>query len=284
MKIIRWICCLLMIALMSFCAQAQKKVGVLNTLAATTGNFTTLHYYLNIITPDGVYYGEYKSHQLMLKTGVLDLVTWSGPNPAPEMRLEGVGGEVNVSNCPGLAQYDAIAVDSDWQCRSLTIGVYSDLSYKGCPWLISTYVESEEPAVDPEAGIFKGPLAHNSTCPAEPLEPYDISWNEDSVVHNEELRLQSSGAVIEQTLATYLMKNGKLCDGSKMDERGSYCRFVSQMITFTASGCDNAKVTVTPNRRPITDKQLHDMVVRVDTTALQPIDSTCRFQYVLNMI
>ncbi|RRD55625.1 DUF2544 domain-containing protein, partial [Escherichia coli] len=50
----------------------------------------------------------------------------------------------------------------------------------------------------------------------------------------------------------------------------------------TASGCDKAEVSVTPNRHPITDKQLHDMVVRVDTSSMQPIDSTCRFQYILN--
>ncbi|OSL87791.1 putative fimbrial adhesin YfcO [Escherichia coli TA249] len=92
---------------------------------------------------------------------------------------------------------------------------------------------------------------------------------------------------MKKTLSTYLMKDGKLCDGSKFgdtDDCGAYCRWVSQMLTFTSSGCDNAKVTVTPNRHPITDKELHDMVLRVDTTSRQPIDSTCRFQYVLNML
>ncbi len=78
------------------------------------------------------------------------------------------------------------------------------------------------------------------------------------------------------------MESGKLCDGRVMDDRGAYCRFVAQMITFSTSGCDSSKVTVTPNQHPITDKQLHDMVVRVDTSSRQPIDSTCRFQYTLN--
>ncbi|MCJ8703030.1 StfH/YfcO family fimbrial adhesin, partial [Escherichia coli] len=32
----------------------------------------------------------------------------------------------------------------------------------------------------------------------------------------------------------------------------------------------------------VTDKQLHDIVVKVNTSSRQPIDSTCRFQYVLN--
>ncbi|WP_346763401.1 StfH/YfcO family fimbrial adhesin [Escherichia sp. E2748] len=60
--------------------------------------------------------------------------------------------------------------------------------------------------------------------------------------------------------------------------------FISQMITFTSYGCTDSKVTTIPNRHAITDKQLHDIVVRVDTTTPQPIDSTCRFQYVLNML
>lgn len=80
------------------------------------------------------------------------------------------------------------------------------------------------------------------------------------------------------------MKDGQLCDGSGMDERAAYCRFVNQQITFTAEGCDDARVTVAATRHPITDRQLHDMLVRVDTSNRQPIDSTCRFQYVLNTL
>lgn len=96
------------------------------------------------------------------------------------------------------------------------------------------------------------------------------------------LSLQSTGGTIEKTLPTFLMESGKLCDSSVMDDRGAYCRFVAQMITFSTSGCDSSTVTVTPNPYPITDKRLHDMVVRVDTSSRQPIDSTCRFQYTLN--
>ncbi len=54
-------------------------------------------------------------------------------------------------------------------------------------------------------------------------------------------------------------------------------------MTFSTSGCDDAKVTVTPEPQPITSRQLHDMKLRVDTTAQQPIDATCRFTYILNM-
>ncbi|HBB0895924.1 TPA: DUF2544 domain-containing protein, partial [Escherichia coli] len=42
------------------------------------------------------------------------------------------------------------------------------------------------------------------------------------------------------------------------------------------------KVTVTPIEQAVTDKKLHDIVVRVDTSSMQPIDSSCRFQYILN--
>ncbi|MEN1226539.1 StfH/YfcO family fimbrial adhesin, partial [Pseudomonas aeruginosa] len=75
---------------------------------------------------------------------------------------------------------------------------------------------------------------------------------------------------------------GRVCDGSRMDDRGAYCRFMSYMITFSTSGCDDSKVTVTPVAHPITDKQLHDMQIRIDTSSQQPIDATCRFQYILN--
>ncbi|MCV5179272.1 StfH/YfcO family fimbrial adhesin, partial [Escherichia coli] len=58
---------------------------------------------------------------------------------------------------------------------------------------------------------------------------------------------------------------------------------VAQQMTFSTSGCDDAKVTVTPEPQPITSRQLHDMKLRVDTTAQQPIDATCLFTYILNM-
>ncbi|EOK4651923.1 StfH/YfcO family fimbrial adhesin, partial [Shigella boydii] len=130
---------------------------------------------------------------------------------------------------------------------------------------------------------YIGPTKVSSSCPAVPLASYDVSWNENYVVHNKVVRLQSTGGVIEQTLPTFLMENGKLCNGNNFDERGVYCRFIAQQMTFSTSGCDNAKVTVTPEPQPITSRQLHDMKLRVDTTSRQPIDSTCRFTYILNM-
>ncbi|MXE06881.1 StfH/YfcO family fimbrial adhesin, partial [Escherichia coli] len=87
-----------------------------------------------------------------------------------------------------------------------------------------------------------GPTKVSSSCPAVPLAPYDVSWNENYVVHNKVVRLQSTGGVIEQTLPTVLMENGKLCNGDNFDERGAHCRVIAQQMTLSTSGCDNAKV------------------------------------------
>ncbi|HAN5044985.1 TPA: DUF2544 domain-containing protein [Escherichia coli] len=152
----------------------------------------------------------------------------------------------------------------------------------GCPWLVSIRATSQVVVGSVDKDIYYGPNATVSVCPTVSVTPYDVSWDENYINKTKTLSLQSTGGVIEKTLSTYLMKDGKLCDGSQMNEEGAYCRWVAQMITFSSSGCDNANVTVAPNRHPITDKQLHDMVVHVDTSSRQPIDSTCRFQYTLN--
>ncbi|MGU0043764.1 StfH/YfcO family fimbrial adhesin [Escherichia coli] len=66
-----------------------------------------------------------------------------------------------------------------------------------------------------------------------------------------------------------------------MAEEHTAARYL-ESLTFTSYGCDKSTVTVTPTRHPVTDKVLHDIVVNVNTSSGQPIDSTCRFQYVLN--
>ncbi|MGQ7113509.1 StfH/YfcO family fimbrial adhesin, partial [Escherichia sp. TWPC-MK] len=52
--------------------------------------------------------------------------------------------------------------------------------------------------------------------------PYDVSWNENYVVHNKVVRLQSTGGVIEQTLPTFLMENGKLAAAVELDSYVPY--------------------------------------------------------------
>ncbi|HHK8935158.1 TPA: StfH/YfcO family fimbrial adhesin, partial [Escherichia coli] len=205
---------------------------------------------------------------------------------APELHLEDARTILPTSRCPGLEEYDARTPQTTWACVEMKVTVFYDGDMHGCPWIVSSYVKSEDATEAIYTGNnvpYIGPTKVSSDCSAIPLDPYDVSWNENTVVHNKIVRMQSTGAVIEQTLPTYLMEGGKLCDGSKYDERGAYCRFVAQQMTFSTSGCDDAKVTVTPEPQPITSRQLHDMKLRVDTTAQQPIDATCRFTYILNM-
>lgn len=278
MKIFRLITCLLLLMFAGVGAQAAKKIAMLITPIAYSSQFTKMKYHLEVLTPEGVDYGVYEPTGSRIVVEDLRELSWTGPSPGPTLRVE-TATQVGVSTCTGLSDYDALSNRASWDCYNIGIGVYYDGPVEGCPWLISTYTESSI-ALE---GLppYVGPKVHNSTCPVS-VATYDISWSEDYISYTKVLSLQSTGGMIEKTLPTYLMENGRLCDGSQMDDRGAYCRFVSQMITFSTSGCDSSSVTVTPNRHPITDKQLHDMVVQVDTSSRQPIDSTCRFQYTLN--
>ena len=279
MKILRSLVCIFFLGGGCSGAQAATKIATLITPLAYSGYLTQIHYYLEILTPDGVEFGVYKQHSIMLQTENLDLVSWTGSSTAPTLKMESFN-TTSKSTCVGLEAYDAQSNKSNWDCYNAPLGVYYDGPVHGCPWLISTYTDSNVSSID-GIGPYTGPKVHNSSCPV-PVATYDISWSEDYVAHSKVLSLSSTGGTIEKTLPTFLMESGKLCDGSVMDDRGAYCRFVAQMITFSTSGCDSSQVTVTPNPYPITDKRLHDMVVRVDTSSRQPIDSTCRFQYTLN--
>ncbi|EFO0322154.1 StfH/YfcO family fimbrial adhesin [Escherichia albertii] len=277
MKIFRLITCLFMLMFAGAGAQAAKKIATLYTFSGFSTYATHVMYYLDILTPEGVMHGVYKNHTTLLQVGYLDNVSWTGSDTPPGLYLNYFNSAPN-SSCPGLEEYDARSKTS-WVCYEMPIDVYYDADVHGCPWLVTTRDESS--VSSDTIGPYIGPQARNSTCPVS-VATYDISWSEDYISYTKVLSLQSTGGMIEKTLPTYLMENGKLCDGSKMDDRGAYCRFVAEMITFSTSGCDSSSVTVTPNRHPITDKQLHDMVVQVDTSSRQPIDSTCRFQYTLN--
>ncbi|ENJ4502880.1 StfH/YfcO family fimbrial adhesin [Escherichia coli] len=279
---IRHVICLLVLALCASGIQAATKIATLYVPAGTTSVVAKYRFHLSVLTPQSVEYGTYESNSTAAAS--LPLVSWTGSPPGPELRMERNNTTLPDSTCPGLEEYDALSPVTAWSCNELVLGVYYDGDLHGCPWIVSSYVESAS-TMDQRfgAGIFIGPTKVSSDCPTESLAPYDVSWNENYVVHNKVVRLQSTGGVIEQTLPTFLMENGKLCDGSNFDERGAYCRFIAQQMTFSTSGCDNAKVTVTPEPQPITSRQLHDMKLRVDTTSRQPIDSTCRFTYILNM-
>ncbi|HAU9489849.1 TPA: DUF2544 domain-containing protein [Escherichia coli] len=284
MKLLRNFMGLLTLMVLSLTAQAEPfqmytPMGVPSFLAKIV-------FSLEVVTPAGMYTGTYQSHNpYMLQVGNLDLISWNGPSsiPAPTIYLDH-SDEKDISFCPGLAGIPSTN-GRGWDCYAADLKVTVTGEVQGCPWLVSSQITTTDQGA--VGATYIGPKVHNSACPSIPLTTYDVSWDENTVKHKKTLNLQSAdavGGIIETTLSTYLMESQKLCDGSDFQNpRGANCRFVAQMITFTASGCDDAKVTVTPVPHPITDKQLHDIVVRVDASALQPIDSTCRFQYVLNM-
>ncbi|HDX6598271.1 TPA: DUF2544 domain-containing protein [Escherichia coli] len=284
MKLLRNFMGLLTLMVLSLTAQAEPfqmytPMGVPSFLAKIV-------FSLEVVTPAGMYTGTYQSHNpYMLQVGNLDLISWNGPSsiPAPTIYLDH-SDEKDISFCPGLAGIPSTN-GRGWDCYAADLKVTVTGEVQGGPWLVSSQITTTDQGA--VGATYIGPKVHNSACPSIPLTTYDVSWDENTVKHKKTLNLQSADAIegiIETTLSTYLMESQKLCDGSDFQNpRGANCRFVSQMITFTASGCDDAKVTVTPVPHPITDKQLHDIVVRVDASALQPIDSTCRFQYVLNM-
>ncbi|TGC15774.1 hypothetical protein CRU79_12115 [Escherichia sp. E4385] len=247
----------------------------MHTFMGYAGNFNTAIWYeLNVQTISGVYQGTYHQEGYTLLTGDIPNISWNGPLPAPKINVKSAG-YVDPSNCPGLPS------SGDFDCSKVIMDIIVDGDPGGCPWIVTSNIKSQTRST---GAVYLGPSAFNSTCPPVPLDPYDVSWSPNSVERSKLLSLKSTGGVIENTLSTFLMKDGKLCDGSQFNESGAFCRFVSQMITFTSYGCTDNKVTTIPNRHAITDKRLHDIVVRVDTTTPQPIDSTCRFQYVLNML
>ena len=230
--------------------------------------FTRGALHVTVLTPGEVAYGVYNT------TGYIGtdarVVSWTGSGPAPTLTLVDYN-TTNNSFCPGINT-------TLFQCGYETFKVTVQSDNYGCPWIASFYEVSDQGAY----GIYTGPTDHATACPTIPVTSFDISWNENYVSHSKALQLQSNGSTITTTLSTYLMQDGKLCDGSVFDNRGAYCRVVSELLTFTSYGCDKSTVTVSPTRHPVTDKQLHDIVVKVNTSSRQPIDSTCRFQYVLN--
>ncbi|EFB2826434.1 StfH/YfcO family fimbrial adhesin [Escherichia sp. 93.0816] len=289
MKKIRLLLCAMLVLCFSQGAQA-KLGGVYNNVTiyfGTVGANATLRFYLDLLTTNGVYHGEYYQDRAYgIAYGDLPNKSWTGPGnvPAPKITIRTVDSGVPDSFCPGVKNIDK---DIPWVCSSAGLTIEVDGSAETCPWMVGLTANSSTRVFDGGQMItenYRGPTTYRTTCPGEPLTNYDISWSASRVVHSQLLNLKSTGAVIEQNLSTYLMKDGQLCDGSGTDERAAYCRYVNQLITFTAEGCDNAKVTVAPTRHSITDRQLHDMLVRVDTSSRQPIDSTCRFQYILNML
>ncbi len=246
-------------------------VRVYYAMDTVTGAVASSVFNVTVITPKEVAYGKYDS--FAYKGDTLRVISWSGSGSAPTLVLTDFD-TINNSNCLGIDT-------KIFRCAYMTFKITVASDDYGCPWIASFYSYTDLPGF----GSYTAPTVHNTICPTIPVASYDISWSENYVSHNKALRIQSTGSTVTTTLSTYLMEGGRLCDGSNFsdnDGRGAYCRAVSELLTFTSYGCDKSTVTVTPTRHPVTDKVLHDIVVNVNTSSGQPIDSTCRFQYVLN--
>lgn len=50
--------------------------------------------------PSAVYVGEYKSSQWLMTGEILQNVSWSGPPPAPSVKLIGYHQNINKASCP----------------------------------------------------------------------------------------------------------------------------------------------------------------------------------------
>lgn len=131
---------------------------------------------------------------------------------------------------------------------------------------------------------YSPPDTRSSVCPKVPVDTFDISWDANVSKQKTTLMLDATGGTVNRTLHTYLMEGGKLCDGSKFDNRGAYCRFVSSGITLNVLGCDQSSVTTSAVDHPITDVELHDINVAVNTRNIGSgqFTSTCSFQYIID--
>ncbi|MFT7755652.1 UNVERIFIED_CONTAM: YfcO family protein, partial [Salmonella enterica subsp. enterica serovar Enteritidis] len=84
-----------------------------------------------------------------------------------------------------------------------------------------------------------------------PVATFVISWDANVSKQKTTLMHDATGGTEKRTLHTYLMEGWKLCDGSKFDNRGAYCRFVSSGITLNVMGCDKSSVTTRAVDHPI---------------------------------
>ncbi|EBH8591102.1 DUF2544 domain-containing protein [Salmonella enterica subsp. enterica serovar Kiambu] len=257
-------------------------------LKATFGS-TTLYYGIGpsyadrsvilnstVTTPDGVYYGSWKFSGMARKGATAALLSWTGPDPAPTIVLRDFDNSISKSNCKNLP--------SSWNgCGYYTVDITVQSDNYGCPWLAATHSTAED-LVSGET--YSAPDTRSSACPKVPVETFDISWDPNVSKQKTTLMFDATGGTVNSTLHTYLMEGGKLCDGSKFDKRGSYCRFVSSGITLNVLGCDRSLVKTSAVVHPITDVELHDINVSVNTSNIGSgqFTSTCSFQYIIDEI
>lgn len=242
---------------------------------AAQGWLGDAEFYTTVATPGGVYYGVYDVPSMLVAGQVFPNISWTGPGSAPVWKLVSKDNSVNSSHCPGMPS------GTGFDCILLRINIILESDDYGCPWVSSTYALS---------GIatgfnYHGPSQRYTVCPTVPVDTYDISWSPDYVQHEKTLSLASTGDTITTVLPTYLMESGELCDGSQYDSRGAYCRFVATGVSLSVLGCSgDAPTTATATAHPITDRELHDISVAVNTKNIGSgtAKSVCSFQYLID--
>ncbi|EHI7784045.1 StfH/YfcO family fimbrial adhesin [Salmonella enterica] len=228
---------------------------------------------ITVTTPGEVSYGVWRL--VAVEGRQLDLISWTGSSPAPTIVVQ------NYDN-RSIPRNRCVNLPDSWdRCAAFTLNITVVDDDFGCPWLASTHVIA--------ADIFTGetyspPDVRSTVCPTVPLDTFDISWSPDRPQHDLTLRFDATGSTVTSTVHTYLLESNKLCDGSKMDTRSAYCRFVSTGITLNVLGCDKSEVTTSAVAHPITDAELHDINVSVNTKRIGSgqFSSTCSFQYILD--
>lgn len=241
----------------------------------------SLEYHITVATPHGVDYGVYKASfgQGQRKGDTIPLVSWTGSGTAPVLTLNDWDSNISNSYCPNLDTANG------WVCASQTFNVRVESDDYGCPWIAAVSIMSKGGALS-NYSSYAGPVTRKTTCPTVPVDTYDISWEPNVVKHDTVLSINSTGNTETFTLKTYLMESGLLCDKSQYDSRGAHCRFVGTGITLTVKGCDNKNVTTSATALALTDKELHDIKVSVNTKNIGSgtVKSTCSFQYILEQL
>ncbi|WP_336285549.1 StfH/YfcO family fimbrial adhesin [Citrobacter arsenatis] len=264
------------------CSQVFAKTTVKATFESVTlyyaigqSGMSNVKLNVAVATPKGISYGVWTLRGYAGST--LPLESWTGtPGTAPTIKIKSFDNSVNNSNCPNLP--------SDWKsCGSYTLSITLQSDDFGCPWVASLYSVSTDAL---SKATWQSPNVRSTICPTVPVDTYDVSWDPNVVKHDTVLSIASTGGTVSSTRKTYLMESGSLCDKSKFDERGAYCRFVGSGVTLSVRGCDNANVTTVASPYALDNVALHDINVTVNTKNIGTgtVKATCSFQYVLDQL
>ncbi|MGV8777078.1 hypothetical protein ACV35M_36985, partial [Pseudomonas aeruginosa] len=84
----RWILGLLISLFFSTAVQANVIVATMYTPIGYASYSTKITYYLDVLTPDSVNHGVYETpNNTGLITGWIPLKSWTGPGPAPSLKV-----------------------------------------------------------------------------------------------------------------------------------------------------------------------------------------------------